>query len=104
MKENLDEMKADKEKEDMLMKGKLGSKPLRQSSIERKSLEEIPGNNKPGGLANTSAGFFKKVNVVSRGDDNRPQSSFKAVRNETSEEEQEYLRNTFHPDVKWKII
>jgi hypothetical protein len=97
-------MKADKEKEDMLMKGKLGNKLIRKPSVERKSLEEIPGNNKPGTLANTSAGFFKKVNVVSRGDEFRPQSSMKAVRNEISEEEQEYLRNTFHPDVKWKII
>lgn len=97
-------MKADKEKEDMLMKGKLGNKLVRKPSVERKSLEEIPGNNKSGVANHTSAGFFKKVNVVNRGDDFRPQSSMKAVRNETTEEEQEYLRNTFHPDVKWKII
>jgi hypothetical protein len=44
-------------------------------------------------MSQTSSGFFKKEET------NRPKSSYK-----TNQEDSEFLRNTFHPDVQWKII
>jgi len=54
-------------------------------------------------MSKTMGGFFKppsprNVEVV------RPKSSYKENRKEITEEEEDYLRTTFHPGVKWKIL
>jgi len=50
-------------------------------------------------------GFFNKaMTTPKKAEVARPKSSYKENRNEITEEEEEYLRSTFHPEVKWKIV
>ena len=54
-------------------------------------------------FSKTTAGFFKSP-TLKKPEITRPKSSYKENRKEITHEEEEYLQNTFHPDIKWKII
>ena len=55
-------------------------------------------------MSKTMGGFFKPPSPRTTEKIARPKSSYKENRKEITEEEEDYLRNTFHPGVKWKII
>jgi hypothetical protein len=102
LKESLDELKAEKEKEEMIARSK-NMKLAKPVINTRKSIDDIK-ENKVSGLNSTSLGFFKKIQPIQRNEGDRPSTTMKITRNETWEDEEEYLRTTFHPDVKWKVL
>jgi len=55
-------------------------------------------------MSKTMGGFFKPPSPRLTEKVVRPKSSYKENRKEITEEEEDYLRTTFHPGVKWKII
>jgi len=84
--------------------GGLGT--VRRTPVKMRIKKNIGGSQvlTPDAFSKTMGGGFFKSPTPKKTEIARPKSSYKENRSEITEEEEEYLRATFHPEVKWKIL
>jgi hypothetical protein len=101
-------LKNEKEKDEMVIKGKITKdarvKLHRPNLSIHKKPEESKENMFPCIATTTTNAFFKKGLSVAKTIPYRPNTTANAVRTHHAEDEEEYLKSTFHPDVKWKVV
>jgi len=102
---DLEEKPQDKPQEKVVESlGSLGT--VRRTPVKMRIKKNVGGSQviDKDAFSKTMGGGFFKSPTPKKPEIARPKSSYKENRSEITEEEEEYLRATFHPEVKWKIL